>query len=38
MLEEKIKATLAEVKPELLDIARQMYEHPELGFQEVLAS
>ena len=38
MLEEKIKAALAAVKPELLDIARQMYEHPELGFQEVLAS
>ena len=38
MLEEKIKAALAEVKPELLEISRQMYEHPELGFQEVLAS
>lgn len=38
MIEEKIKSTLAAVKPELLDIARQMYEHPELGFQEVLAS
>ena len=38
MLEEKIKAALAAVKPELLEISRQMYEHPELGFQEVLAS
>lgn len=38
MIEEKIKSTLAAVKSELLDISRQMYEHPELGFQEVLAS
>lgn len=38
MLEQRIKDAVAAVRPELVELARQMYEHPELGFQEFLAS
>lgn len=36
-MKKQILAAFGAVKPELVEIARQMYEHPELGHQEKLA-